>query len=119
MSRVDLAVSVLQTHTMGILTFNSGVTSTQTVAIQTNAETIVDGVARFAAPHALLGVACAFFCDSVTDRGTDLLDLHDRERRSDVKGGVDVALEASQGIGPGETGRAAIEGLSLYFERLA
>jgi len=36
-----------------------------------------------------------------------------------VEGGVDVTLKASEGIGTGETGRATIEGLSLYFQGLS
>jgi len=60
-------------------------------------------------------MARALFGDSVSDRGADLLDPCSGEGWGDVKGGIDMTLEASECIGPSETSRAAIEGLTLYL----
>jgi len=83
------------------------------MATEANAVAVVNGVACLTAPHALFGVMHMFLCDTVADRGADLLDPHCREGGGNVKGGVDVALKVSKGIGPSETGQAAVKSLSL------
>jgi len=104
MRGVDLTVSVLQAHGMGILTVDASVSSPRAVATKAYAEAVIDGVTDLATPHALLGVASAFFSNLVANRGADLLDPRGREGGSDVEGRVDVALEASKGVGPSESG---------------
>jgi len=101
---------------MGVLTIHSSVTATRAVAAEANAVTVVNGVAYLAAPHALFRVASALFRDSIADRSADLLDPRGGERRGYVERGVNVTLKASDGVGLGESGRASIEGLSLYLQ---
>jgi len=86
------------------------------MATKANAVAIVYGVTDLTAPHALLRMTSAFLCDSVVDRGTDLLDPHSREGRGDVEGGVYVVLELSKGIGSSETGQATIKSLLLHLK---
>jgi len=86
------------------------------MATEANAVAVVDGVAYLATPHALLWVASTLLGNSVADGGADLLDPRGREGRGDVEGGVNVTLKASEGVGTGETGRAAVEGLPFYLK---
>jgi len=74
MSWVHLTVPVLKTHTMRVLAVYSGVAAARAMATKANAEAVVDGVAYFAAPHALLRVASALLGDSIADGSADLLD---------------------------------------------
>jgi len=67
MSRIDLTVSVLETHAVRVLTFRPSMTATRAMATQANAKAVIDGVALLAAPHALCGVTGTFFCDTVAD----------------------------------------------------
>jgi len=115
MSGVHLAVPVFYAHAVGILTIHSSVAAMRAVTTEADAEAVVDGVAYFTAPHALFWVASALFRDLIADGGADLLDPHSGERRGDVEGGVDVTLKASKGVSTGESGRAAIESLSLHL----
>jgi len=76
-------------------------------------------VAYLTAPLALFQVTSTLLGDTVANRGADLLDLRSGKRGGNVEGGVDVTLEASESVGPGKTGRAAVEGLSLYLKGLS
>jgi len=103
---------------MRVLAVDSCVASPRAVATKADAEAVVDGVTDLAAPHALFGMASAFFGNSVANRGADLLDPHGREREGDLNGRVDVTLEASKGVGLGKAGQTSVEGLPFYFQRL-
>jgi len=100
---------------MGVLTIYSSVTAARAVATEANTETVVDGVAYLAAPHALLRVASALLSDPIADGSADLLDPHGRERRGNVEGRINMMLKASQCVSSGEAGRTPIEHLSLNF----
>jgi len=65
---------------------------------------VVNGVAYLATPHALFRVASTFLRDSIANGSADFLDPRGGERRGDVEGGIDVTLEASEGVGTGEAG---------------
>jgi len=104
---------------MGVLTVYPGMATTRAMTTETYAVTTVNSVALLTTPHALLWMASALFSDSVADRGADLLDPRGRERRGNVHGGVDMTLEASEGVSTGEAGQASIKGLSLYLKRLS
>jgi len=118
-SRINDTVPAFHAHDVGIFTVDPGVSTTRAVATQANAETVIDGVALFAAPHTFTGHTCPGLGDTVPDGRADLADLRFGEGRHCVERGVDVTLKASECIGPGETGRASVEGLSLYFKRLS
>jgi len=118
MCRINLTPFVLHAHDMGVLAVNSCMTSPRTVATESNTVTVVDGVSDLTAPHTLLGVTSALFSDAITERGADLLDPRSREGGGDVKGQVDVTLDASKGIGLGKAGRAPVKSLSLDFQQL-
>ena len=79
MRSVNLAAFVLHAHSVGILAVNSCMTPPRAVTTESNAITVVNGVSDLTAPHALLGVASALFSNTITERGTDLLDLRSRE----------------------------------------
>ena len=114
-SRVDLTVSSFHTHDMRILTILTDVTSTRAVAAQANAITVINGVPLLAAPHALAGHACSGLGDAVLDGLANLADSRLREGGGNVKGGVNMTLQASNGVGPRESGGATIHSLSLDF----
>jgi len=101
---------------MGILTVYPSMTAARTVATKANAEAAVNGMTHFAAPHALCWVASALLSDSIVDGHADFLDPRSGKGRGDMEGRVDVALEASKGIGPSESGRTPVQRLSFYFE---
>jgi len=118
MSGIHLTVPVLQAHTVGVSAIDPSVAAVRTMATEADAVTVVDGVARLAAPHALGRMAGAFFSDLVADRHADLLDPRSRKGGGEMEGQVDVTLKTSKGIGPSESGRAPVQRLAFYFERL-
>jgi len=73
-SRIDLTVSVLQAHTVGVLAIHASVTPSRAVAAKANTVTAVNGVTFLTAPHALPWVTGALLRDSVADGSADLLD---------------------------------------------
>ena len=67
MSGVDLAVPVLKTHGVWVLTVDSIMSATRAVAAESNAVTVVNSAALLTAPHAFLRVTCPFLCDAIVD----------------------------------------------------
>ena len=114
-SGVHLTVPILKTHDVGILAIHPWMTPERAVATKANTVTVVDSVVLLATPRTLLGVMCAFFGNTIADRGTNPLDLCGGEGGGDVKGGIDTTLKASEHVGPSEMGGTVIEGLSLYL----
>jgi len=113
MSGIHLTVPVLNAHGVGILAVYPSVTASRTVTTKSYAEAIVNGVAGLTAPHALRRVVGTLFCDTIADGSADLLDLRSGKRRGNVERRVNMTLEASNGVGTGETARTAVEGLSF------
>jgi len=103
-SGIDLTVSALLAHNMGVLTVNPSVSMVRTVVAQANAETVIDSVALFATPHAFPRHMGMGFGDMVLNGHADLMDPHFGEGGGNVKGRVYVMLETSQGVGSGEAG---------------
>ena len=73
-------------------------------------------MADLAAPHTLLGVTSVLLGNPIVNGSADLLDPCGRVGQGDMEGRVNMVLKASLGVGSGEAGQAAIEGLPLYFQ---
>ena len=74
MSGIHLAVPVLKTQAMGVLTVYSSMAATRAVAAKADAITAVNGVTFLTTPHTLSGVASALLSDSIVNGSADLLD---------------------------------------------
>jgi len=118
MRRVNLATFVLHTHDMRVLAVNSCMSLSRAMAAESNAVAVVDSMSDLTAPHTLFGVVSALFSAAISEGGADLLDPRSGERRSDVKGRVDMTLNASKGVGLSEAGRTPVKSLALDFQRL-
>jgi len=87
---------------MRVLAVYSSMSATRAVVTQTDAKTVINSMALFATPHALLRHMCLSLSDAILDRCADFTDLCLGERRGDMKGQVNVTLNASESISSGK-----------------